>query len=718
MDRRSLFVRAIPPQATNEQLTAFFAQFAPVRHAVIVLDEQKKSRGFGFVSFVTDEDTLTALAAAKTKKFLDRLLRIDIAKRRERKKRGQEGDEDKKAHQTAVKKPSVSAESLALQKTSKVIIRNLPWSVKNGDKIEPLFKKFGLVKDVNVPKKKDGKMCGFAFVTFSKHTSAKRAVEESSDLKIDGREVAVDFAVDKSHWETLKGDEEEEEDDEEAAEEAEVQAQSDDEDENSDDNEEVADENSDAEEDAEEDAEDNAVNSDDEDAKLLELEDTTPKKRANRQERYSIFIRNLPYDVTEESLREHFEKLGEVKYALPVVDKETGLPKGTAFVAFTKNEPYEECLLNCPEVNSHSLLLPDDVSPFYVFEGRIMSIAPAVDRDSALRLQQKSELQRMENLGRLPKEKDRRNLYLLNEGRISPQSKLAQILSQSDMDVRERSFALRAEQLKKNPSLHVSLTRLAIRNIPRAMNDKSLKQLGRKAIVQFATEVKEGKRQPLSKEEIDRSTKAKHTLWEKLGINPEEEKISSKGGVVAQAKVINEVKGSGEYGRSRGYGFLEYRDHKHALMALRWLNAHETTMEEILNGLTDDQKKRAEQEGLLGRKRLVVEFAIENAQVVKRRIEQMTKGRKLAEKNKPEQEQSNDKKRKADDQDQVEEEQPKKKKKGSQKGNKNKGSHVGKKGNKSNSETQNGDNEGEKKELSQNAKFMIGKRRRMRKGGK
>ena len=38
-------------------------------------------------------------------------------------------------------------------------------------------------------------------------------------------------------------------------------------------------------------------------------------------------MRNIPYDADAESLKEHFSTFGTVKYALPVVDKETGLAK-------------------------------------------------------------------------------------------------------------------------------------------------------------------------------------------------------------------------------------------------------------------------------------------------------------------------------------------------------------------------------------------------------
>lgn len=86
-----------------------------------------------------------------------------------------------------------------------------------------------------------------------------------------------------------------------------------------------------------------------------------------------------------------------------------------------------------------------------------------------------------------------------------------------------------------------------------------------------------------------------------------------------------EVKGS-SVGRSRGYGFIEYKDHKSALMGLRWLNAHEVTKDEILDSLTKEEASSVVLDKFEGR-RLVVEFAIENANVVKKRQEGVEKAR-------------------------------------------------------------------------------------------
>lgn len=609
LDKKTLFVRAVPPQTTNEELSEHFSQFAPVKHAVVVTDEKGESRGFGFVSFTMDDDTLTALVESKKVKFKGRVLRVDVAKRRDRKvERATRDTSDLKTRKVVEKR------------RARLIVRNLPWSCKEPEKLTKIFLRFGAVFEAYIPRKKGGQMSGFAFVTMKKQAAAEKAVKESVGLKIDGREVAVDLAIEKSKWEAEKEKEESEEEKEENESKDESKDEKDEDEEMANGSDEEA-ENDDNENDDNDDPDSDGDS--DSFAELNDLEsapEVPEHKPRNKQEAYAVFVRNIPYDADQDSLTEHFSQFGPVKYALPVIDKETGVARGSAFVAFTSEKAYTACLDNAPSIDSTSVLIPDDVAREYVFEGRILSVTSAVDRSSALRLAEKNMERKKEALGKSPADKDKRNLYLLNEGRITENSKLAQYISKTDMELREKSYKLRAQQLNKNPTLHLSLTRLAIRNIPRSMNPKSLKALGRKAVVQFATEVKAEQRQPLSKEEVNRSIKLKHED------EVTELKKSKNAGVVKQAKVVMEVKGTGDVGRSRGYGFIEYRDHKAALMGLRWLNAHEVTPEEAVEGLTDEEKKAVRSKDSTKR-RLIVEFAVENAQVVKRRKEKVMHAR-------------------------------------------------------------------------------------------
>jgi nucleolar protein 4 len=134
-----------------------------------------------------------------------------------------------------------------------------------------------------------------------------------------------------------------------------------------------------------------------------------------------------------------------------------------------------------------------------------------------------------------------------------------------------------------------------------------LKALAREAVVGFAKDVKNGTRAQLSKEEEARG-------GDEMREAEKQRKAKGKG-IVRQSKIVFEgregtkVSEDSGAGRSRGYGFIEYSSHHWALMGLRWLNGHAV-------------------ESSTGKKqRLIVEFAIENAQVISRRKEREEKAR-------------------------------------------------------------------------------------------
>lgn len=594
--QRDLFVRSIPSDVTSDDLATFFSEFVPVKHAVVVTNPGTgESKGFGFVSFVEAKDAQDAMDKAMKAKLNGARLRIEFAKPRERKDGSKESNES----------PEVE------KRRPRLIIRNMPWSVRDKNVLVKIFSKYGKVVDAIIPRTNNNRMSGFAFVTMRKKVHALKAIEDSKDLRIEGREVAVDFALEKGKWESKNGDdvESEEFDDESSGEEEEGD---DDESESEiEDNEEVDGFIEDEAGVSGGGSEDNEGEGEDEEAEEDEVEEDEPSrpKRRPAPNDCTIFVRNIPYDATDDLLQEHFSQFGRVRYAMTVRDTKLDQPKGTAFVAFVNSEDCESCVTQAPKNSGSSILVADDVDARYVFEGRILSVAKAVDRSTAEQLSTVSASKRAQLLGKEPQLKDKRNIFLLNEGRVTSESKLGKLMNTVELDIRQKSYDLRKKQLSTNPSLHVSLTRLAIRNIPRAMTEKALKALARTAIVEFAKEVKDGKRQPLTKEEVLRSKKADNSF-----------DVKSKHGIVRQAKVVKEHKVSGDLGRSRGYGFVEYRDHRTALMGLRWLNAHYVTKEELISGLTKEEAETIEHEGAKGRT-LVVEFAIENAQVVKRRRE-------------------------------------------------------------------------------------------------
>ena len=57
-----------------------------------------------------------------------------------------------------------------------------------------------------------------------------------------------------------------------------------------------------------------------------------------------LFVGNLPYNVTEAELREHFSAVGPLSYLSLPTDRESGQLRGFAFVEFNDRAQAEEAI--------------------------------------------------------------------------------------------------------------------------------------------------------------------------------------------------------------------------------------------------------------------------------------------------------------------------------------------------------------------------------------
>jgi nucleolar protein 4 len=578
-----------------------------------VLDKStKQCKGYGFVTYADPEDADRAAEELNGSELQGRKIKVEMAQSRQR------GDELKTEEKKAATNGKAQQE---IQAAPKLIVRNLPWSVKDINQLAHLFRSFGKIKQAILPKNKAGRLMGFGIILIRGKQNAEKALADMNGKEIDGRTLAVDWAVDREVWEKAKGNEAAALNEEEAGV---IQQDKADDDEIDLDGEGDQDDDQDDEED---DEEDETMN----DADDIMSEDTSPPVRRLNTNESSVFIRNLPFNCTDEELEDHFSAFGPVRFARVVFDPTTGRSKGTGFVCFVQKSDSDTCLREAPKMQpqnrpgnvngtadivAHSVLQDDsvDVTGNYTMDGRVLICVRAVDKMDANRLREEG----IES--RHSRDKDKRRLYLLSEGTIPSNSALYQKLSPSEMSMREASTKQRKSLIESNPSLHLSLTRLSVRNIPRSVTSKDLKALARQAVVGFAKDVKESKRQSLSKEELSRHAEEMKAA--------ENERKSRGKGLVRQAKVVfeskegkkvSEVEGAG---RSRGYGFIEYWTHRSALMGLRWLNGHSIDYQAIgaakKGGKADIEDKK---------RRLIAEFAIENAQVVHRRSDREGKMR-------------------------------------------------------------------------------------------
>ena len=634
---RSLFVHSLPSSATTESLTEHFSQSYPLKHATVVFDkETKQSKGYGFVTFADGEDAQKARQEFNDSVFGGKRIKVDVAEPRHR-------DVDE-ANSNGPKKSQPSAEALQAkaerqkqrqeaQKSPKLIVRNLPWSIKKSEQLAVLFRSYGKIKHATLPKQKSGLSPGFGFVVLRGKANAGKALTGVNGKIVDGRTLAVDWAVEKDVWQAAQtenggkvgtnGTDAEELGKEDDLSEVfggdggvrlDDASQSDSGQEDEEDGDEIDDQHEKGQSD-----EESFGSEDESDGHGQEKEDSSA----------TLFIRNLPFMATDEILFLHFKAFGPVRYARVVTDITTGRSRGTGFVCFYKEDDARSCLRQAPKpekqphgngdrsgksMMTQSLVQDTQTDPFgrFTIDGRVLQVTRAVNRDEAHRLTVEG------TSAREVRDEDRRRLFLLSEGTIASTSPIYASISPAEAKMREESAKQRQTLIKGNPSLHLSLTRLSVRNIPRHVTSKDLKALAREAVVGFATDVKEGRRLQLSKEELSRG-------GEEMKEAEKQRKAKGKG-IVKQAKVVfegregNKVHEDSGAGRSRGYGFVEYSSHRWALMGLRWLNGHRVQRR--------TEPQRGEAQGAEDRpKRLVVEFAIENAQVVSRRQDRENKAR-------------------------------------------------------------------------------------------
>nr|XP_048678025.1 RNA-binding protein 28 isoform X1 [Caretta caretta] len=539
----TLLVRGLPASARGPGLEQLFGQLGPLKRCFVVTHKGSETcRGFGYVTFSLLEDAQRALREVTT--FEGHEIKVDVAKKKLREKKKQRPDASEiPPEEQKPKKPK------GAPKKARLIIRNLSFKCSDDD-LKAVFSPFGAVLEVNIPRKADGKMRGFAFVQFKNILQAGKALKGMNMKEIKGRTVAVDWAVAKDKYRATQagppsgGREEkpsqaqqqdsgsenasEEEDEEEGevlgSEEpssswvpgrlgkgtAAAPADSSEEEEAG----EAAEEGSEAEREEPEGSDKSTVGSeeDDKDADVAGKRKKGPKRPSDVAEGRTVFVRNLAFDTEEEELGEMLERFGDLKYVRIVLHPDTEHSRGCAFAQFTTQEATQKCLEAAQD---------DSEGGGLRLGGRQLHLDLAVSRDEAQKLRAQ----------KVKKPTGTRNLYLAREGLIRAGTQAAEGVSTTDMAKRARFEELKRQKLK-DQNIFVSRTRLCVHNLPKALDDQQLRQL----------------------------------LLHAAGGGP--------GLRIKECRVMRNLMapaGKG-LGQSLGYAFVEFEKHEHALAALRHAN--------------------------------------------------------------------------------------------------------------------------------------------------
>lgn len=162
---------------TPEQLQKHFEEFGEIETVKIPTRPKGGSKGFGFITFKTNEAAKNAVEKMNNTPVENRRIGVVFSTSVEKSK-------DKP------KKPIVSGKE---QESKKLVVRQLAWSVKD-EKLEESFKNYGNLKEHSVVKARNGKSKGFGFVTFETVEQATAAKEAMDGKEIEGRAITVHFS--------------------------------------------------------------------------------------------------------------------------------------------------------------------------------------------------------------------------------------------------------------------------------------------------------------------------------------------------------------------------------------------------------------------------------------------------------------------------------------------------------------------------------------------
>jgi polyadenylate-binding protein len=186
----NVYVKNLPASFTTEQLHAMFAPHGEIANVFISVDEQGKSKMFGFVNFARPEDAAVACEALNnvevedtTDKTMKKLWVGRALKKSERERQLRESWDQKRQERQKLYVPGTN-----------LYVKNLADDVDD-EALRAEFSKFGQIASAKVMRDRESsRLRGFGFVSFATPEEATRAVTEMNGKLLRGKPLYVALA--------------------------------------------------------------------------------------------------------------------------------------------------------------------------------------------------------------------------------------------------------------------------------------------------------------------------------------------------------------------------------------------------------------------------------------------------------------------------------------------------------------------------------------------
>ena len=178
----NLYVKNIALEVTSDEFVELFAEYGSVTSAVIQLDDEGRSKGFGFVNFDGHEQAQAAVDALHDFEYKGKKLFVSRAQ-----KKSEREDELRKTYEAA------KQEKMNKYQGVNLYIKNLEDDIDD-EKLRSEFEPFGTITSCKVMCDEKGTSKGFGFVCFSSPDEATKAVAEMNNKMIGTKPLYVSLA--------------------------------------------------------------------------------------------------------------------------------------------------------------------------------------------------------------------------------------------------------------------------------------------------------------------------------------------------------------------------------------------------------------------------------------------------------------------------------------------------------------------------------------------
>ena len=178
----NLYIKIVDTAMPQEEFHDLFSQYGAVTSAIVSVDENGNSKGFGFVNSERHEDAQAAVDSLHDSEHYGKKIFVSRAQ-----KKAEREEELKKSYEQA------KLEKLSKYQGVNLYIKNLDDDVDD-DKLRAEFEPFGTVTNCKVMRNENGTSKGFGFVCFSSPDEATKAGAEMNNKMIGSKPLYFSLA--------------------------------------------------------------------------------------------------------------------------------------------------------------------------------------------------------------------------------------------------------------------------------------------------------------------------------------------------------------------------------------------------------------------------------------------------------------------------------------------------------------------------------------------